>query len=198
MLLSTPTRPQKATPIWKPIILTRRGYDIRSESNSPCNEVKETIAWLTGIRISHLHWYSMNNSFLELPRASSLLKFDATIDMYCLQRSTLLALIFDTLKSLPICTILYPIHFFQNNDFFKEIFKGKPSSYTFWIYQRLNVKTIIQGMFSYERRWWHVRILAKVCRFVCLSLYDVTYTGIDPYARAKTYVGLPLTDSESY
>ena len=63
LLLSTPTRPQKATHIWKPIILTRRGYDIRSKSNSPCNEVKETIAWLTGIRISHLHWYSMNNSF---------------------------------------------------------------------------------------------------------------------------------------
>ena len=42
----------------------------------------------------------MNNSFLEIPQASSLLKFDATIDMYCLQRSTLLPLIFDTLKSL--------------------------------------------------------------------------------------------------
>ena len=109
LLLSTPTRPQKATPIWKPIILTRRGYDIRSESNSPCNEVKETIAWLTGIRISHLHWYSMNNSFLEFPQASSLLKFDATIDMYCLKRSTLLPLIFDTLKSLRICMISYPI-----------------------------------------------------------------------------------------
>ena len=84
LLPSTPTRPQKATHFWKTIIMTRRGYDIRSESNSPCNEVKETIAWLTGIRISHLHWYSMNNSFLELPLASSLLKFDSTIDMYCL------------------------------------------------------------------------------------------------------------------
>ena len=84
LLPSTPTRPQKATHFWKTIIITRTGYDIRSESNSPCNEVKETIAWLTGIRISHLHWYSMNNSFLEFPQASSLLKFDATIDMYCL------------------------------------------------------------------------------------------------------------------